>query len=207
MASPVVIYFAGIGTVVTALSVGFAGAMVLTYTTPVEKVGPAAFEKPAEPTTQVKASTAPQVKNPVQAAVQSLAYAPPRAQPEVTSVTPSIQTTVPPSAGSTASAEAPPTSEGPAATALETKSVEKPKAKSVDKKISKKKILVEKVEKRKLRTHGSDQKTKYAGRNRDVIIEITDGDESTDGRLSYDAPSTQEVGGPRSSLFGFLSDD
>ena len=58
----------------------------------------------------------------------------------------------------------------PAATALETNSVEKPKAKSVDKKISKKKILVEKVEKRKLRTPGSDQKTKYAGRNRDVII-------------------------------------
>ena len=52
MASPVVVYFAGIGTVVAALSIGFGSAIMLTSTTPVQKVPPAAFakrEQPVEP--------------------------------------------------------------------------------------------------------------------------------------------------------------
>jgi hypothetical protein len=52
MAAPVVVYFAGIGTVVAALSIGFGSALMLTSTTPVQKVPPAAFakrEQPVEP--------------------------------------------------------------------------------------------------------------------------------------------------------------
>jgi hypothetical protein len=49
MASPVVVYFAGIGTVVAALGVGFGSAIMLTSTTPVQKVPPAAFAKREQP--------------------------------------------------------------------------------------------------------------------------------------------------------------
>jgi hypothetical protein len=45
MASPAALYFAGIGTVVGAISLGFAGAMVLTSTQPVHKEPAAAFAK------------------------------------------------------------------------------------------------------------------------------------------------------------------
>jgi hypothetical protein len=49
MASPVVVYFAGIGTVVAALTIGFGSAIMLTNTTPVQKVPPAAFAKREQP--------------------------------------------------------------------------------------------------------------------------------------------------------------
>jgi hypothetical protein len=49
MASPVVVYFAGIGTVVAALGIGFGSAIMLTSTTPVQKVPPAAFAKKEQP--------------------------------------------------------------------------------------------------------------------------------------------------------------
>lgn len=52
MASRLFVYFAGMGTVIAAFSVGFAGALMLTYTTPTHKESPAAFakrESPVEP--------------------------------------------------------------------------------------------------------------------------------------------------------------
>jgi hypothetical protein len=49
MATPAALYFAGIGTVVGAISLGFAGAMVLTSTQPVHKEPPAAFAKRNQP--------------------------------------------------------------------------------------------------------------------------------------------------------------
>jgi hypothetical protein len=61
MASPVVVYFAGIGTVVAALGIGFGSAIMLTSTTPVQKVPPAAFakrEQPVEPQTPAPAPAA-----------------------------------------------------------------------------------------------------------------------------------------------------
>ena len=45
MASPAVVYFAGIGTVVTALALGFGSALMLVSTQPVQKEQPAAFAK------------------------------------------------------------------------------------------------------------------------------------------------------------------
>jgi hypothetical protein len=45
MASPAVVYFAGIGTVVTALGIGFGSALMLVSTQPVQKEQPAAFAK------------------------------------------------------------------------------------------------------------------------------------------------------------------
>jgi hypothetical protein len=50
MATPAALYFAGIGTVVGAISLGFAGALVLTSTQPVHKEQPAAFAKRNQPT-------------------------------------------------------------------------------------------------------------------------------------------------------------
>src|SRR5215213_4782772 len=49
MATPATLYFAGIGTVVGAISLGFAGAMVLTSTQPVQKAPPAGFAKREQP--------------------------------------------------------------------------------------------------------------------------------------------------------------
>ena len=49
MATPAALYFAGIGTVVGAISLGFAGAMVLTSTQPVQKAPPAGFAKREQP--------------------------------------------------------------------------------------------------------------------------------------------------------------
>jgi hypothetical protein len=49
MATPAALYFAGIGTVVGAISLGFAGAMVLMSTQPVHKEPPAAFAKRNQP--------------------------------------------------------------------------------------------------------------------------------------------------------------
>ena len=49
MATPAALYFAGIGTVVGAISLGFAGAMVLTSTQPVQKAPPSGFAKREQP--------------------------------------------------------------------------------------------------------------------------------------------------------------
>jgi len=49
MASPAALYFAGIGTVVGALALGFSGAIVLTNTQPANKAPPAAFSKRDQP--------------------------------------------------------------------------------------------------------------------------------------------------------------
>ena len=49
MATPAALYFAGIGTVVGALALGFSGALVLISTQPVHKEPPAAFAKRDQP--------------------------------------------------------------------------------------------------------------------------------------------------------------
>ena len=49
MVSPVTAYFAGIGTVVVAIGIGFSGGYMLSSTTPVDKEPAAAFAKRAEP--------------------------------------------------------------------------------------------------------------------------------------------------------------
>src|SRR5215203_4797853 len=61
MATPVVIYFAGIGTVVAALGLGFGSALLLTTATPVPKEPPAAFAKREQPVVEqpAPAATAP----------------------------------------------------------------------------------------------------------------------------------------------------
>jgi hypothetical protein len=53
MASPAALYFAGIGTVVGAISIGFAGALVLTSTQPVHKEPAAGFAR-RDPPVEVK---------------------------------------------------------------------------------------------------------------------------------------------------------
>ncbi len=62
MASPAVIYFAGISTVVAALGVGFGGALMLTSTAPVQKEPAAGFAKREQPAKleQAQAPAAPQ---------------------------------------------------------------------------------------------------------------------------------------------------
>jgi hypothetical protein len=98
MASNALVYFAGVGTVVTALGIGFGGAMVLTSTTPTYKEPPAAFAKrehpitidkaePADKPVQANAAPAAPVVTAVSPAekptgpsiIDSLAYAPPQA--------------------------------------------------------------------------------------------------------------------------------
>ena len=49
MASPAIVYFAGIATVVAAVGVGFGGALIVTDTKPIHKEGPAAFAKRDQP--------------------------------------------------------------------------------------------------------------------------------------------------------------
>src|SRR5215204_3945956 len=56
MATPAALYFAGIGTVVGALTLGFSGALMLISVQPVHKEAPAGFAKRDQP---VNVQTAP----------------------------------------------------------------------------------------------------------------------------------------------------
>jgi hypothetical protein len=56
MASPVIVYFAGIGTVVAALSIGFGSALMLTATKPVQKEPAAAYAKRDQPVIEPQAA-------------------------------------------------------------------------------------------------------------------------------------------------------
>src|SRR5215218_7066533 len=76
MATPAAFYFAGIGTVVGAISFGFAGALLLTSTQPVHKEPPAAFAKRDQPVEVQVGSRATETTGQAPARTGSMSAAP-----------------------------------------------------------------------------------------------------------------------------------
>jgi len=76
MATPAAFYFAGIGTVVGAISFGFAGALLLTSTQPVHKEPPAAFAKRDHPVEVQVGSRAAETTGQAPARTGSMSAAP-----------------------------------------------------------------------------------------------------------------------------------
>lgn len=121
MASRAVVYFAGVGTVVAALGVGFGGAVFLASTTPLHKEPAAAFSKrgiPLHQTQQAQAARPAEVSPTIASVppvpkkieeVAALQFAPPTKQP-VTATRPSIATDPTPALLATPKPTAPPSS-------------------------------------------------------------------------------------------------
>ena len=211
MASPAIMYFAGVGTVVAALGLGFGGGVMLVTTEPVQKHDAAAFarrelpaEQPAAQATAVAATAA--VSSPA-AATQpavSVATVEPPAKTEPTPIEPAAAIVTAPvkkvADVSNVTKVQPETNAAAAPAAERVSAIRKSaqrKAKKPNPAIARKKVPNEELDEELIARDRSDPDRDVVVRNRRLVDP-----EDVERRLSYSVESEPR----RDFLFGLFGD-